>query len=384
MNKIYMDHSATTPVSEEVISVIIKALQENWGNPSSLHSYGKDARRVLESARNQVAMLVGATPQEIIFTSGGTEANNYALLGSAWAHQKRGRHLITTQIEHPAVLNSVDFLERNGFEITYLPVDRFGQINLKKLEEEIRKDTILISIMHANNEIGTIQPLLEIAEIAKARGIVFHSDAVQTVGRIPVDVKELKVDLLALSAHKFYGPKGIGALYVKSGTTLSPITYGGGQERKWRSGTENIPGIVGMGKAAEMAREDMQDRFEHIKELSEYLSKKILNDIPHAYLSGHPEERLAGHTSFIFPGVDGATLLALLDAEGIATSGASACSSNSFTESHVLKATGLKKEFVNSALRLSLGKDNSFEDLEKLMKILPELVERQRLLSTLI
>jgi Cysteine sulfinate desulfinase/cysteine desulfurase and related enzymes len=383
MQRVYMDHSATTPVAPKVAEVMLEALTHGWGNPSSLHTPGKAARALLDKARRQVADLIGADPQEIVFTSGGTEADNLAIIGSALAGQDRGRHMITSAIEHHAVLHTFKYLAQSGFEVTVLPVDFYGRVNPEHLLKMIRKDTILISIMHANNEIGTVQPLEEIGQIARQRGITLHTDAVQSTGRIPVKVKELQVDLLSLSAHKFYGPKGAGALYVRSGVNLTPLAHGGGQERKWRSGTENIPGIVGLGQAAEIAGEQLAENMERLDGLGGLLIKRIQEEIPQSYLTGHPRFRLPGHASFVFPGVEGDSLVNFLDAEGIAASSASACSSNSFQASHVLTALGLKNEVALGSLRLSLGRANSAADVERLMQILPGLVERSRLIWSL-
>ena len=383
MSKIYMDHSATTPVDQEVAKVMISALTGSFGNPSSIHGYGNEARLAIEKSRKQVAALIGASPEEIVFTSGGTEADNMAIIGAAYAYQNRGRHLITSKIEHHAILDTFKHLERQGFETTYLPVNRLGQVDIETVERAIRPDTILISIMHANNEIGTVEPVEEIGKLARAKGIVFHTDAVQTVGRIPVDVKLLNVDLLSLSGHKFYGPKGIGALYIRSGIKPAPLLHGGGQERTWRSGTENVPGIVGLGQAAEMALHNMSARSHHLQGLAQMLTSRILNEIPQAYLTGDPQNRLPGHASFVFLGVEGAAMLIFLDSEGIAVSGGSACTSNSFDPSHVLTALGLTKDAAHSSLRVTLGKDNTYADIDRLMSVLPGIIERQRLLWNL-
>lgn len=383
MQRIYMDHSATTPVAPEVVEAMLEALTDGWGNPSSLHAHGKTARAMLEKARRQVADLIGADPREIVFTSGGTEADNLAIIGSALAAQKRGRHLITSTIEHHAVFHAFRHLAQNGFDVTVLPVDYYGRVNPDHLREMIREDTVLISIMHANNEIGTVQPLEEIGDIARQYGITLHTDAVQSMGRIPVKVNELKVDLLSLSAHKFYGPKGAGALYIRSGASLIPLAYGGGQEKKRRSGTENIPGIVGMGQAAEIAGAQLDENIDRLTRLGQILIKRVQEEIPQSYLTGHPQFRLPGHASFVFPGVEGDAVVNFLDAEGIAASSASACRSNSFQASHVLTALGLKNEVALGSLRLSLGRANNMDDVERLMQILPGLVERSRLIWSL-
>ncbi|MGE5390276.1 MAG: cysteine desulfurase family protein [Deltaproteobacteria bacterium] len=383
MQRIYMDHSATTPVAPEVVSLMTEVMKSAWGNPSSQHFYGSESRQVLNRARKKVAELIGASDSEIVFTSGGTEADNLAIIGTALARQSRGRHLITSVVEHHAVLNAFHYLEKNGFEVTQLPVNAVAQVSAEQLKQAIRKDTTLISIMHANNEVGSLQPVAEIGEIARESGIVFHSDAVQSVGRMPVDVRDLKVDLLSLSAHKFYGPKGIGALYVRTGLDLTPLMLGGGQEKGMRSGTENLPGIAGLGLAAQKAREEMPARMERMQQLAEYLILRITGEIPRAYLTGHPRMRIPGHTSFVFGSIDGTAILTFLNEKGIAASGAAACSANSFQASHVLKAMGMKDELAHSALRLSLGKDSTREEVDYLMGILPNLVEHQRLLWSL-
>jgi len=384
MSKIYMDHSATTPVDPDVAEVMMSTLTSSFGNPSSIHGYGNEARKTVEEARKKVAALIGANSEEIVFTSGGTEADNMAIIGTALSYQGRGRHIITSQIEHHAVLDTFKYLEKQGYEATYLPVNRLGQVDINHVNKAIREDTILVSIMHANNEIGTMQAIEEIGEITREKGIVFHTDAVQSVGRIPVNVKSLNVDLLSLSAHKFYGPKGIGALYIRSGIKPAPLLHGGGQERNWRSGTENVPGIVGMGKAAEMSLELMPQRSLHLRELGHYLTRRIIQEIPHAYLTGHPEDRLPGHVSLVFLGVEGASMLIFLDSEGIAVSGGSACTSNSFDPSHVLTALGLTKEAAHSSLRVTVGKDNTYADINQLMAVLPGIIERQRLMWNLV
>ncbi|MBP1762882.1 MAG: cysteine desulfurase NifS, partial [Firmicutes bacterium] len=343
-------------------------------------AFGEEARQLLLKARKQVAALISADISEIIFTSGGTEANNMAIIGAARANKNQGRHLITSAIEHHAVLNTFQSLQNEGFDLTILPVNMVGQIDPQDLQDSIREDTILVSLMHANNEIGTIQMIPTLGEICRSRGIIFHTDAVQTVGRIPVDVNELNVDLLSLSGHKFYGPKGVGALYVRNGVPINPLIYGGGQENKQRSGTENIPGIAGMGKAAELAERYMPQRLEHLQILGQTLFNRIMNEIPESYLTGHPGARLPGHVSLLFPGIEGQSLLTFLDAEGIAASGGAACSSNSFAVSHVLKALSIREEVAVSSLRLTLGKDNSLDDINYLMGILPALIERMRLL----
>lgn len=378
-----MDNSATTPVDPEVIQAMTEFLKNNFGNPSSLHSFGEEALLALQTVRKQVAQLIGADRSEIVFTSGGTEANNMAIKGAVLAHRERGKHIITSAIEHHAVLNAFTDLQNQGYDLTVLPVNSAGEVEPQVLQQAVREDTVLVSIMHANNEIGTIQDIPALSEICRRRGILFHTDAVQTVGRIPVDVSELKVDLLSLSGHKFYGPKGVGALYIRSGVQIKPLVYGGGQERNLRSGTENMPGIVGLGKAAELAVQEMPARLEKLQQMGQRLFSRIMNEVHGAYLTGHLGARLPGHVSLVFPGVEGRSLLTFLNAEGIAASGGAACSSNSFSASHVLKALQVPDDMADSALRLTLGKDNSLEEVDYLMTVLPATVERMRLLWSL-
>lgn len=383
MRRIYLDHSATTPVDPRVVEAMLTVLTNNFGNPSSIHDFGRRARAAVEAAREKVAELIGASSEEIIFTSGGTEADNLAILGAAYAHQARGKHLITSTIEHHAVLDTFKHLEKQGFEVTFLPVDRYGQVSVRQLEEALRDDTILVSIMHANNEIGTIQPIAEIGKLTRERGILFHTDAVQTVGKIPVDVDSLNVDMLTLSAHKFYGPKGIGALYLRRGVKIQPLVHRGGQERKWRSGTENVPGIVGLGKAAELVVTEMPERTPYITALGRTLAERILNEIPDSILTGHPSNRIPGHVSVCFAGVEGESMLIRLDMEGIAASSGSACTSGSLEPSHVLIALGLTHETAHGSLRLTLGKDNTMTDVAQVMEVLPGIVESLRAMSPL-
>ncbi|NPV93341.1 MAG: cysteine desulfurase NifS [Firmicutes bacterium] len=383
MQRTYMDHSATTPVHPDVVKEMLTVLTDNFGNPSSIHGFGRSAREAVEQARSQVADLIGAKSEEIIFTSGGTEADNLAIIGAAYAHRDRGRHLITSKIEHHAVLDTFKFLERQGFEVSFLPVDQYGQVSPELFKEAIRDDTILVSLMHANNEVGTIQPIAEIGRMTRERGILFHTDAVQTVGRIPVDVSSLGVDMLSLSAHKFYGPKGIGALYLRRRVKIQPLVHGGGQERKWRSGTENVPGIVGLGKAAELARDEMPQRNAKLTELGRTLAQRITSEIPDSILTGHPEQRIPGHVSACFAGVEGESMLIRLDMVGFAASSGSACTSGALEPSHVLLALGLSHEVAHGSLRLSLGKDNTMEDVDRLMQVLPEIVSGLRAMSPL-
>lgn len=383
MQRIYLDHSATTPVHPEVAEAMLAVLKDKFGNPSSIHGFGREAREAVERARDQVAALIGARSEEIIFTSGGTEADNLAIIGAAYAYRDRGQHMVTSKIEHHAVLDAFKFLEKQGFEVTYLPVDRYGQVSVELFREAMRDDTILVSLMHANNEVGTIQPIAEIGRLTRERGVLFHTDAVQTVGRIPVDVKALNVDLLTLSAHKFYGPKGVGALYLRRRVKIQPLVHGGGQERKYRSGTENVPGIIGLGRAAELAAAEMPQRAAYLTELGRTLAERILSEIPDVILTGHPQERVPGHVSVCFAGVEGESLLIKLDLEGIAASSGSACTSGSLEPSHVLLALGLPHEVAHGSLRLTLGKDNTPSEVERVMEKLPRIVEELRAISPL-
>ncbi|ABK14660.1 cysteine desulfurase NifS [Methanothrix thermoacetophila] len=381
MRRIYMDHSATTPVAPEVLDAMLPYFREKYGNASSLHEFGREARDAVESAREELASLIGASPEEIYFTSGGTESDNLALKGVALS--SKGKHIITTSIEHPAVLEVCRSLERMGFDVTCVPVDDQGIVNPGEIERAIRDDTVLISVMHANNEIGTIQPIKEIAEIASERDILLHTDAVQTVGKIPVNVDQLGVDLLSISAHKFYGPKGVGALYVRKGTRIESIIQGGGHERGLRSGTENVPGIVGMGRAAELASEMMDREAERLTALRERLKSFVLSNIDDSWLNGHPTKRLPINLNFGFGRVEGESLLLYLDSKGIAVSTGSACSSKKLEPSHVLRAIGLDPVRCHGSLRITLGRDNTQEDVDYVGECIREAVERFRGISAL-
>ncbi|HAA89033.1 MAG: Cysteine desulfurase IscS [Thermoanaerobacterales bacterium 50_218] len=383
MRSVYLDHAATTPLHPEVSSLMGEFMREIFGNPSSLHSFGREARKWMEEARQKVANLIGASAEEIVFTSGGTEADNLAILGVALSRSEKGRHIITSSIEHHAVLDTCKFLAKKGFEVTFLPVDRYGIIDPDDVRKAIRKDTILITIMHANNEIGTIEPIEEIGKIARDHGIIFHTDAVQTAGKIPVDVNTLNVDLLSLSAHKIYGPKGVGALYVRKGVRLEPILHGGGQERKYRSGTENTIGIVGFGKAAEIAARDLDQEFSRTKRLRDKLIRGIFEKIPDVRLNGHLKQRLPHNANFSFFGVEGESLILSLDLQGIAASSGSACSSRSLQPSHVLAALGLPYEWIHGSVRMTLGRTNTESDIDYVLEVLPDIVARLRSFSPL-
>lgn len=383
MRKVYLDHAATTPLHPEVYSLMCRFMKDTFGNPSSIHSYGQEARKWVEEARQQVAGLINADPNEICFTSGGTEADNLAILGAAAARHKKGNHIITSSIEHHAVLDTCKYLEKNGYEVTFLPVDGYGMVDPGDVKKAIRRDTILISIMHANNEIGTIEPIEEIGRIAREHEVVFHTDAVQTVGKIPVDVEALGVDLLTLSSHKIYGPKGVGALYKRKGVRLLPVMHGGGQERKLRSGTENTIGIVGFGKAAEIAARDLEEEHDRTKRLRDRLVKGVMEKIPEVRLNGHPEKRLPHNANFSFAYVEGESMLLSLDLKGIAASSGSACSSRALQPSHVLTAIGLPYELIHGSLRMTLGRANGEEDVDYVLEVLPEIVTRLRSFSPL-
>ena len=375
-----MDHAATTPVDEEVLKAMQEFFSKKFGNASSLHSWGREAREALEESREKVAKLINADANEIVFTGSGTESDNLAIKGIAYKHRKG--HVITSKIEHPAVLETCKYLEKKGFDVTYLPVDKYGLVDPKQVEEAIRDDTILISIMHANNEIGTIEPIEEIGKIAKKHGIPFHTDAVQSVGKIEVDVKKLNVDLLSMSSHKIYGPKGVGALFVKHGTKIEPILHGGGHEHGLRSSTENIAGIVGFAKACELAKKRLHEDAEKMKKLRDKIIKETLK-IEESYLTGHPEKRLPNNASFYFKGIEGESLVLMLDAKGIATSTGSACSSKKLQASHVLLAIGIKPEDAHGSLRVTLGRENSEEEIDYFLEVLPQVVEELRKISPL-
>ena len=383
MKRIYMDHSATTPVAPEVLAAMLPYFGEKFGNASSLHRSGREAKEALEDSREKVAALLGARAEEIIFTSGGTESDNLALKGIARKNQKLGKHIITTQIEHPAILETCRALEKDGFEVTYLPVTGEGLVELSTLEAAIRPDTILISVMHANNEVGTIQPLEEIGRLAAERDIYLHSDAVQSVGKIPVNVDDLGVDLLSLSAHKLYGPKGVGALYIRKGTKLESIIQGGGHERRLRSGTENISGIVGLARAAELAERDMSREAERLAGLRDRLAELVLGKVKDAWINGTMKKRLPGNLNFGFKYVEGESLLLFLDSKGICVSTGSACSSHKLEPSHVLMSLGLKAEECHGSLRITLGMSNTMEEIEYVAESIVEAVERFRGISAL-
>ncbi|MCX5839236.1 MAG: cysteine desulfurase family protein [Deltaproteobacteria bacterium] len=383
MNPIYLDHSATTPVHPEVLAAMISFFANHFGNPSSIHREGRLAREAVEGARARVAVLIGAAPAEIVFTGGGTEADNLAVLGAAFA-QKGGRnHLMTSAIEHHAVENACRHLAGRGFAATFLPVDGEGRVNPDDVRKGITEKTFLISVMHANNEIGTIQPLREIGAIARERGVLFHTDAVQSVGKIPVAVEDLGVDLLSIAGHKIYGPKGTGALYVRKGTELAPITFGGHQEGNLRNGTENVPGIVGFGVACEIALRDLASQMTRLRMLRNLLEERIRAEIPDIRVHGHPRARLPHLLSISFAGVSGESLVRELDLRGIAVSAGSACTAGSTKISHVLAALGMPEALAVGAVRFSLGRDNTEEEIGRAVSILKALVEKRRILAEL-
>ncbi len=383
MKSIYMDHSATTPVDPEVLRAMIPYYTEVYGNASSIHAQGQMASRAVGQAREQVASLLGASPEEIIFTSGGTEADNQAIITYLTSNPQKGRHIITSAIEHHAVLHACEFLVKQGYDLTILPVDSQGIVEVGSLRSALRPDTALVSIMHANNEIGTVQNIPELAAITHEVGAVFHTDAVQTVGKVPVNVKEQGVDLLSASAHKLYGPKGVGCLFVKKGIRISNFLHGGGQERKLRPGTVNVPGIAGFGKAAELAQQRLPHTQTRLKALGQRLRDGIFSAIPNTRLTGHPEQRLPGSVSVCFDYVEGESILLMLDSFGIMASSGSACASGSLDPSHVLLALGLSHETAHGSLRLTLGKDNSQDDVDFVIEVLPGIINNLRMMSPL-
>ena len=383
MRKVYLDNAATTPMLPEVLEAMLPYLKDAYGNPQSLHRWGDEAREAVEDARGKVAALIGAQPEEIIFTSSGTESNNFAIKGLAAAQQSKGRHIVISAIEHFSVLHSARTLEKQGFELTLVPVDRYGLVDPEEVARSIRKDTVLVSVMHANGEVGTIQPIREIARLAKEAGAIFHTDAVATAGTIPLDVGELGVDALSLAGNQFYGPKGIGALWVKKGVRIIPFLDGGVQEGGRRPGTENVPAIVGLGKAAERASEEMGSRIEHLSILRDRLIDGLPSRIDHVILTGHPTQRLPGNASFCIEFIEGESMLMLLNHQGIAAASGSACTSKALKASHVLLAMGLAHEIAHGSLLFSLGVSNTVEDIDYVLEVLPPIVDRLRQMSPL-
>lgn len=383
MDRIYLDHAATTYVTDEVLKEMIPYFGEKFGNPNSQHSFGRETQKVVDIAREQVAKAIGCKFNEVYFTSCGTESDNWALKGIAYAHKDKGNHIITSVIEHPAVYNTCKQLEKEGFEVTYLGVDEFGLISLTELENAITDKTVLISIMTANNEIGTVEPIKEIGEIAKRHGVLFHTDAVQAIGAVDVNVVENNIDLLSLSAHKFYAPKGIGVLYIKNGVKIAKQIIGGEQERKMRGGTTNVPLIVGLGKAIEIATTEMEKNNEHVKNLRDTFIEKVEKRIPHIKFNGHRERRLCNNANFSFRFIEGESILFSLDLNGIAVSSGSACSSGSLEPSRVLLAIGVPIGLAHGSIRFSFGKCNTMQDVDKVVDVLEENVLRLRKMSPL-
>jgi cysteine desulfurase len=383
MRKIYLDYAATTPTDPEVVRAMLPYFSETFGNPSSAHEFGRDARTAIEAARENVAALLGAKGAEIVFTSGGTESNNFAIKGVAYANRNKGNHIITSSVEHHAVTEPCRFLEKQGFEVTVLPVDRYGMVDPDSVGKAITDRTILISIMHANNEIGTIQPITEIGKLAREKGIYFHTDAVQTFAHIPFTVESLNVDLLSLSAHKLYGPKGVGAIYIRKGTRITPFMHGGDQEGKRRATTHNVPGILGLSSAVQIAREKLQEEMATQTRFRDRLIRGILERIDHSRLNGHPTERLPNNVNVSIEFVEGESMLLSLDMEGIACSTGSACSSASLDPSHVLLAIGLSHEMAHGSLRFSLGRFTEEGDIDRVLEALPPIVGKLRRMSPL-
>ena len=383
MRRIYLDNAATTPLLPEVREAMLPYLGEAFGNPSSLHDWGEPAREAMETARAQVAQLIGANAEEIIFTGSGTESNNFAIKGLALAQQSKGKHVVVSAIEHFSVLHSARTLEKFGFELTLVPVDKYGVVDPEEVRKSLREDTVLVSVMHANGEVGTIEPIKEIAQITRENNVVFHTDAVATAGTIPVDVDELGVDALSLEGNQFYGPKGVGALWVRKGVRIMPFLDGGVQEGGRRAGTENVPAIVGLGKAAELAKASMTSRTKHLTQLRDRLLTGLPGKIDHVVVTGHPQNRLPGHASFCVEFIEGESMLMLLDSQGVAVSSGSACTSRALKASHVLIAMGLSHAVAQGSILFTLGLDNTPEDIGYVLEVLPPIVDRLRQMSPL-
>lgn len=380
---IYLDNAATTKTDEEVVKEMLPYFTENYGNASSVYEFGSKSKLAISKAREVIAEVLNAKTEEVYFTAGGSESDNWALKAVAEAYREKGKHIITSKIEHHAILHTCQYLEREGYEVTYLDVDERGVIDLEQLKKAIRPDTILISIMFANNEIGTIEPVEKIGEIAREHGVLFHTDAVQAFGQIPIDVEKLHIDMLSASGHKLNGPKGIGFLYIRKGIKMGSFIHGGAQERKRRAGTENIPGIVGLGKAVELAVSTMEEREKRESELRDYLIERVLKEVPYSRLNGPRENRLPNNVSFCFQFIEGESLLIMLDMKGICASSGSACTSGSLDPSHVLLAIGLPHEIAHGSLRLTLGKETTKEDIDTTIEAIKEIVERLRDMSPL-
>ena len=378
--RIYVDHGATTPTDPRVVEAMLPFFTEQFGNASSIHQFGQEARAAVDRSREVIASAIGATPPEIVFTSGATEADNFAVLGAAWANEARGRHIIASPVEHHAVLEPLRFLQSRGFDVTYLPVDRDGRVDPDDVRAALRPDTVLISVMHANNEIGTLEPVAEIGRLAREREILMHTDATQSAGLLPVQVDALSVDLLSMSAHKRYGPKGVGALYVRKGSNVARIQHGGSHERNRRAGTENVPAIVGFGVAIRIATECMYDEADRLRRLRDRLIQGLVR-LDGAHLNGHPVERLPGNVNLSFEGADSESILLALDFQGVAASSGSACTSGSLEPSHVLGAIGLPPEIAAGTIRLTLGRWTTDEDVDQLLTVVPEVIENLRAAS---
>jgi cysteine desulfurase len=383
MRKVYLDHSATTPLRPEVLEAMLPYLKDRFGNASSIHGFGREAKVALEDSREKVAQILGAAPSEIYFTSGGTESDNLAIKGVAYANRNKGRHVITSQIEHHAVLESCGFLAKEGFEITHLPVDSFGLVDPEDLRKAMRRDTVLVSVMHANNEVGTIQPIEELSQTARKKGIYFHTDAVQSLGKLPIDVRKLEVDLISMSGHKIYGPKGVGAIYIRKGTRITPWAHGGHHEHSRRAGTENVPGIVGFTKALELLSAEMEDHGRDTGNLAEMLYRKLVSTIADVVMHGHPQKRVPNILSLSFKGVEGESVILSLDLKGVAVASGSACTSGTLEPSHVLSAMKVAPDIAQGALRFSFGRDNTVDDVDYVAGLLPEIIQRLRSISPL-
>lgn len=381
MKNVYMDYSATTPVKKEVLDAMLPYFSEHFGNPSSLYSIAQESKEALEKARGQVASLIGAKANEVFFTAGGSEADNWALEGVADALKDKGNHIITTKIEHHAILHTAEYLEKHGIDVTYLDVDAEGRVNPEDVKNAITDKTVLISIMMVNNEVGTIEPIKEIAEIAHNHGILLHTDAVQALGNVPIDVDNMGIDLMSMSGHKIYGPKGVGALYIRKGTKISNFIHGGAQEMKKRAGTENLAGIVGFGKAAELARENLESHIDRVSELRDYFISEVTSKIPDTIVNGSMEHRHPGNANISFEYIEGESMLILLDMNGISVSTGSACSSKSLTPSHVLSAMGIPVERIHGTLRFTIGDPTTKEDIDYVIEKLVEIVQKLRELS---
>lgn len=381
--KVYLDYSATTPTDPRVVEEMIPYFTEHFGNPSSIYSTGLEAKDAIEHAREQLAHLINAEPKELIFTSGGTESDNWALIATARRLQHKGKHIITSAIEHHAILHSCEYLAKEGFDITYVGVDHDGLVDPAEVEAAIRPDTILISIMYVNNEVGSVQPITEIGAIAKKHGVLFHTDAVQALGNVPIDVKTMNIDMMSMSSHKIYGPKGIGAIYIRSGVNLPTYIHGGAQERKKRAGTENVPGIVGFGKAAELACQNFNTHVAHVSKLRDHFVDRVLNEIPYTYFNGSNDHRHPGNANITFEYVEGESILLYLDFAGVSCSSGSACSSRSLQPSHVLTAMGIPVELIHGSIRFTFGNPTTMEDVDYTVDKLKGIIEKLRGISSI-